>query len=207
VVEAPDSRLNPEPDTVSSLKRDRLLANLLENRSRFLSFLSRRVGNSEVAEEILQKAFVRSYQKSQDLRDDERVTGWFYRILRNAVVDHYRKRATERRAIEGFAREPFVSTDEDSSLHQAACECVHDLVKALKPEYSEILQRLDLDEGDLVEVSKQLGITANNAGVRLHRARKALRQRLVDFCGACTEHGCLNCTCGAGGPRQSGAAL
>jgi RNA polymerase sigma-70 factor (ECF subfamily) len=29
----------------------------------------------------------------------------------------------------------------------------------------------------------------------LHRARAALRKQLVQTCGSCAEHGCLNCIC------------
>ena len=70
---------------------------------------------------------------------------------------------------------------------------------ALKPEYAAILRRVDLDEIPLKDVSNQMGRTANNATVRLHRARTALRRLLEEVCGACTEHGCLSCACAAPG--------
>jgi len=42
---------------------------------------------------------------------------------------------------------------------------------------------------------RELGITVANAYVRLHRARRALLEGLRRVCGACLEHGCLDCTC------------
>jgi RNA polymerase sigma-70 factor (ECF subfamily) len=72
---------------------------------------------------------------------------------------------------------------------------MNDLIVTLKPEYAEILRRVDLGESRLDSVAAELGITANNATVRLHRARQALRQRLEQMCGVCAHHGCLNCTC------------
>ena len=44
-------------------------------------------------------------------------------------------------------------------------------------------------------------ITANNAGVRVFRARQALRKRVVSWCGSCAERGCIDCTCGEGGSK------
>jgi len=41
--------------------------------------------------------------------------------------------------------------------------------------------------------------------VRLHRARKALRERLTASCRACAEHGCLDCSCGASGGHGKGS--
>jgi RNA polymerase sigma-70 factor (ECF subfamily) len=70
-----------------------------------------------------------------------------------------------------------------------------ELVVTLKPEYADILRRVDLGETRIDRVAAELGITANNAAVRLHRARQALRQRLEQMCGVCAHHGCLNCTC------------
>ena len=50
----------------------------------------------------------------------------------------------------------------------------------------------------------EAGITANNAGVRVFRAREALRKRVVRWCGSCAERGCIDCTCGE--PGSSGCS-
>jgi RNA polymerase sigma-70 factor (ECF subfamily) len=72
----------------------------------------------------------------------------------------------------------------------------------LKPEYAEIVKAVELDERSIADVATENGLTTNNATVRLHRARAALRRRLVEVCGACSEHGCLDCTC-----RSEGQAI
>jgi len=78
---------------------------LLDNHARFLSFLERRVGSREEAEDILQEAFVRSVDRAGSLRDAESATAWFYRVLRNAVIDHYRREGSRSRAVERLAAE------------------------------------------------------------------------------------------------------
>lgn len=75
------------------------------------------------------------------------------------------------------------------------------LIPTLKNEYAEILRRVEMEGRTVVEAAADLGITPGNAAVRLHRARQALRLRLQTTCGACTEHGCLDCSCGR--PRDS----
>jgi hypothetical protein len=50
----------------------------------------------------------------------------------------------------------------------------------------------------VTEYASETGMTANNAAVRAHRARQALRRRLAESCGVCAEHGCVDCSCGAG---------
>ena len=186
------------PDTDAAVAPDNVRV-LVENHARFLAFLKPRVGSEQVAEEILQAAFVKGIEKQDSLRDGESAVAWFYRLLRNALVDYYRRQGTARRGHERFAAEnPEGTAELETALEGAICACVNDLIPTLKPEYSDVLRRVDLDGGSVVDVAQKLGVTPNNAAVRLHRARAALRKRLEQTCGTCTEHGCLSCTCGAG---------
>jgi RNA polymerase sigma-70 factor (ECF subfamily) len=57
------------------------------------------------------------------------------------------------------------------------------------------LRIMDLEEGALSDLAHQAGITAENAAVRVHRARKAFRRQVERSCGTCAEHGCLDCQC------------
>ena len=174
-----------------------VVATLVGNHRQFLSFLEARVSSRAVAEEILQAAFVRAVEKGASLQESESAVAWFYRLLRNALIDHYRRGATEARAIEAQARE----TDEsfELELRDQVCACMNRLLPTLKPEYGEMIRRVDLQDTPLATVAADLGITQNNATVRLHRARQALKQRLERSCGTCASHGCLDCTCGEPG--------
>ena len=72
---------------------DETLRILLANHARFLRFLEPRVGSREAAEDVLQAAFVKGLRKADDLRQGESAVAWFYRLLRNALIDHHRRRA------------------------------------------------------------------------------------------------------------------
>lgn len=78
---------------------------------------------------------------------------------------------------------------------QTVCGCVSALIETLKPEYAEIVRAVELEEQPLSDYAQRSGITGNNAAVRLHRAREALFKRLVQSCGTCATHGCLDCHC------------
>lgn len=178
---------HPSPDVA---------AVLADNHRRFLSFLARRVPTREIAEDILQEAFVRGLTRAPALATSESVAAWFYRVLRNAIVDHYRRTGVESRAIERYAAE----TDDrvapaDEELLDVVCGCILSLVTTLKPEYAAATTRVDLDGVTLGEFAKESAISSNNAGVRLHRARRALEVRVRDVCTTCADHGCHACTC------------
>jgi RNA polymerase sigma-70 factor (ECF subfamily) len=169
------------------------LAALLENHRSFLSYLTKRVGDRALAEDILQDAFVRNISRLDDV-PEEAVVPWFYRTLRNAAIDHYRRQQTKTKALTRFAKEIEAETPQDG-LHTEICACVNRLAETLKPDYAEALKVIDVEGTTVKEFAKQKGLTPSNAGVRVFRAREALRQLVVSSCGMCAEHGCMNCSC------------
>ena len=171
------------------------LATLLDQRRHFLRFLERRVSSPALAEDILQNAYVRALEHSAALRSDESSTAWFYRILRNAVIDHYRHRSVEDRAFEQWAAELETEIAPNDLTRDIVCRCIARALTTLKPAYAQILSEVDLAESSLATFATAHNITAQNAAVRIHRARKALKQSLIDTCGTCTAHGCLDCNC------------
>jgi RNA polymerase sigma factor (sigma-70 family) len=168
---------------------------LLENHARFLAFLERRVGSRDEAEDILQEAFVRSLDRSPSVLESEHAITWFYRVLRNALTDHYRRSGTRSRAIDRFAAESEPSAATDGELENVVCACVMTLIETIKPEYGAAIRRVDLEGVSVKGYAEEVGITPGNAGVRLHLAREALRRQVARSCGTCLEHGCLDCTC------------
>lgn len=171
---------------------ENIAATLVANHRDFLAFVEKRVGNRATAEEILQDAFVRSMDKLDTVR--ETAVGWFYRVLRNAIIDHYRRTAAAERRNEAYAREEQASQDEE--LQRVACKCVAELAQTLKPEYATALKRVEVDGLSVKDYADEAGISSNNAGVRIFRAREALRKQVVRSCGTCATHGCVDCTCG-----------
>ena len=173
-----------------------VLKALVDNHRRFLAFLERRVGSREEAEDILQDGFVKALEKGAEVQQPESVIPWFYRLLRNAVTDHYRKRGTQARALELAGRREDTSVEQDDrELQDTVCGCVLGLVDTLKPEYSAALKEVDLNDRSVSEYAIAQDITPGNAAVRLHRAREALRKQVVRCCGTCADHGCEDCSC------------
>lgn len=166
-------------------------------RSEFLNFVQKRVHSRSVAEDILQAAFVKGIEKGDAIRDTDNVVAWFYRLLRNAVIDHYRRSAGSDRALEQWVRELEASDIPQAFEKDEVCRCVTRLLDELKPEYKEALTVVDLGEGNLRDLAERNGISENNAGVRVHRARQALLKQVKLTCGVCATHGCVDCRCGS----------
>ncbi len=169
---------------------------LVENHRQFLAFLERRLHDRALAEDILQDGFVRSIEKQGTLRDGESAVAWFYRVLRNSIVDHYRRSGTKSKALELLARKMADAVEPPPEIRDEICACVTRLAATLKPDYAQALQRVEVEGVPVQTFAAEAGISANNASVRVFRARQALRKQVKASCGTCAEHGCADCQCG-----------
>lgn len=173
---------------------DEVVRLLVANHREFLNFLQDKVGNRAVAEDILQEAFVRGIGHLDALESSESAIGWFYRVLRNAVIDYYRRRAASERKLGAFAAELESTVPEGETL-EFVCQCVNRLAEALKPEYAAALRRVEVEGASVKDYAREFGISRSNAAARVSRARRALKKQLARSCGTCAEHGCFDCTC------------
>lgn len=169
---------------------------LIQNRKKFLQFLNQRVGNKELAEEILQQFCVKALSKGGDLKKPESVVAWLYRVLNRTLADFHRCQARRLQSEAEYARLQPQHLQAFDAAPAAVCTCFYELIPTLKPEYSEILQRIDLNGESHATVASDLGIGTNLVSVRLHRARQALKRiLLMSCCKSCHDSNFMNCEC------------
>ncbi|MFQ5537560.1 MAG: RNA polymerase sigma factor [Gemmatimonadota bacterium] len=128
----------------------------VEKRGRLLAFIQGKVGDDALAEDILQDSLLKALRSSPDLEDSERLVSWLYRIIRNAVTDAYRRRGAAQRKLDTFALasdDAEVPPEDEAAL----CACFEDLLPTLKPEYSELIEAMELGDVTTEEMTTRLG--------------------------------------------------
>ena len=169
---------------------------LTECRSEFLRFFRRRLSRPEDAEDAFQEFCLKVIRATQAPDDGGKVDAWLRRVMRNTLTDHYRRRATRQRAEAAYEAEaPELVVQPGAGQPENPCHCVRDLVPTLRPEYAEIVRRADLEEEPRERIAADLGLTANNIGVRLHRARRALKYKIKERCATCCDGSFRHCDC------------
>ena len=167
---------------------------MIEHHRDFLRMLTQRLGSTETAEEVLQQFYLRAVSRASDLRQRESILAWLYRLLSTVLADYARREATRQRQETAYAQHQAL-TREDPELESTVCTCLYTLLPTLKPEYADILRRVDLLGEPRQQVAAALGVTVQNVTVRLHRARQAIKRALLLSCTTCPEHGFLRCAC------------
>jgi RNA polymerase sigma-70 factor (ECF subfamily) len=184
------------PTVGGSVKTAVVAQALKEAHQRCLGYLRRRLGSLEEAHEVMQAFMIRALAQADSLRDPASVRGWLSRLLHTSIADHQRNAARRRQRETIMSPEFFDSSAvTDAELDAAVCACLHPLIATLKPEQAELIRRIDLNEEPHAVVAADLGLSRGHLAVRLHRARQALKQRLVTMCRTCPEHGFLDCNC------------
>lgn len=162
-----------------------------ERRAEFLAFVKKRVRSGADAEDLLQQGLVRAAEKLDSLRADDRVEAWFYRVLRNTIADHHAAWAVGEAKLDLLAREASEAPPEEA----AVCACSMGMLDNIRSEYAAILRRIDIEGESMTEAATHLGLSVGNTKVRLHRARKALREELLSRCGSNSVRACQDCSC------------
>jgi len=168
---------------------------LLDGRGAFMGFLVKRLGNRADAEDVLQDFCIRVLGRKDQLRDVDRMDAWLYAILRSTLNDFYRKGSRRKRLAESVAMEPEDWIDDAPTQMVQLCMCHGGLISELRPMEAELIRRIDFGEESREAVASDLGLTRNALGVRLHRARTALREALTNHCGACCQMDRDDCSC------------
>ncbi len=143
-------------------------------------YLARMIGEAD-AEDVLQDVFERAQAAARDAQPS---AGWLYRIARNAALDVLRARAVRARdSVRASLRDEALSDTPDEDLARTRTRsCVLGLVDQLIPAHREIVRLTELRGLSDREAADTLGISVGSAKIRLHRARRALRELMECEC-------------------------
>jgi RNA polymerase sigma-70 factor (ECF subfamily) len=144
-------------------------------------FIQKRVSNVYDAEDILQNVFMKIHKHVPELHDEAKLRAWVFRITNNAIVDYYRsnKSGVEYTVLADMAADeiPFI----DNVNHETAA-CAKAMLQHLPDKYREAITLTELINLPQKDVAASLGLSLSCTKSRVQRARKKLKEMLLDCC-------------------------
>ncbi|MCJ0741807.1 RNA polymerase sigma factor [Pedobacter montanisoli] len=147
------------------------------------SLALRYVKKREDAEEIAQDCFVKAYKALGTFKKTAKFSTWLYTITYTTAMTFLRRQRLDTQPIE--ADEAYIQiANPDSSFDSNLIErknisiLLEESIQALLPDDAAILTLFYKAEQSLEEIGSSLGMHANTVKVKLHRARKRLKERL-----------------------------
>lgn len=123
-------------------------------------------GERSRAEDVVQEAFIRCWQKWAKLDADP--IAWTRKVAWRLYIDDWRKSSRRLLRESAIAREPAP----DSDLHEDCLE----LLRPLAPEQRAVMVLHYLEDLPIMEVANVLDISLGTVKSRLSRAREQLRR-------------------------------
>lgn len=159
-------RRNNKPQILSEAEH------LKEIRHNLVVYVLRYTKDRSLAEDIVHDVFLKVHERFRQLRDRDKVSGWMFRIAKNAVIDHFRRKT---RTIH--------SSDlnwhsEEASLNDCVSACLLVLISELPDKYREALELADLQNLSQLDLSHRLKLSYSGAKSRVQRARRMLKEMM-----------------------------
>lgn len=155
---------------------------VLTRRRQRMFAVARRVTRDDAdADDAVQDACVAAIRGCRGFEARARASTWVHRIVVNSALMQLR---TRRRRNQDLLVDTDGAADVEPSAEERVgggelCAMVRRCIDALPEPHRSVLVLRELEERDTAETAERLGVTVNAVKIRLHRARHALRRRLV----------------------------
>ncbi len=152
----------------------------------------RLTGNEEDARDVAQEAYLRAFRSLKRFRGDARFSTWMHRITANCALTFLAKRTKGRH--EELSSDESVADDRPESSPETMAEAefmrdrLTDALSELPPRLRAVVVLRDVYDLPHEAIAAELGISQEAAKVRLHRARRKLRERLFPMPGEENAH-------------------
>jgi RNA polymerase sigma-70 factor, ECF subfamily len=153
-----------------------------EYHDRIRRLILAKVKNRWVADDLIQETFLRVLQNLPQVRDQEKLAAWIFKIAANLCQDHFR---SSQRNLIPFAEDVSGEMAGEVSLEKQIEQYelslwVQERLRLLPEPSRQVIFRCDIRQESYQEAADLLGISLENVKVRLHRARKQLKALLAE---------------------------
>jgi RNA polymerase sigma-70 factor (ECF subfamily) len=146
---------------------------------RLHNFIRGRVGDSSIADDILQEVFIRIHTRINTLRENRKIQSWIYQITRNVVIDYYRAHKTVGELPESLTAPKMDSTDK---AREEIASWLLPMIQNFPEHYRQALMLSEIEGLTQREVAVKQGLSLSGAKARVQRGRKLLKKMLLDCC-------------------------
>lgn len=142
-----------------------------------LKIVYRITGRQDVAEEMVQEAFIKYYERQHLLPKDEGVKYWLIRVCKNLALNYEKRKGRERKAVQRWFHEPKAGGEPEGEKKVVQEESKIEVQAALeKVPYNLRIVLILKEYGgfNYNEIAEMLNISEGNVKVRVFRARNQL---------------------------------
>jgi len=155
---------------------------VLPARDKMYRFAQRLLKDDEEAKDIVQEAMIRVWNKRDEMHTYLNMEAWCMRIVRNLSLDRIKSKQYNSDRLDSTynlsapGANPEQKTEIDNTM-----EKIHNFIASLPDKQRQIMQLRDIEGFSYKEIGDILNLDANNVKVNLFRARKSVRENLLNI--------------------------
>ena len=147
--------------------------------AKLFGFIRVRVGDSTVADDILQEVFLKIYAKIDTLKESSKIQSWIYQITRNAIIDHYRTHKKLQGLPESLSMPEKDSTDQ---ARQEMSRCLRPMINSLPDHIRETVILSEIEGLKQKEVAVKQELSVPGVKKRIQRGRSMMKEIMLKCC-------------------------
>jgi RNA polymerase sigma factor (sigma-70 family) len=148
---------------------------------RMLSVCLRYARSSADAEDILQDAFIKVFDKMHQFKFEGSFEGWIRRIVVNTALKKYSLRRYEKEVVGYEIKDKDESSIEASAYSDLTAKDLLDLINALPSGYKIIFNLYVIEGYQHDEIAEMLGIQPGTSRSQLVKARNMLQKQILEL--------------------------
>ncbi len=149
------------------------------------AFIRTKVENPEDVNDILQDSLYKAQKNIHLLKQNTKFNSWLYQIVRNSIVDFYRKKRIN------FNIDELDIQDEDKDIdendNKQLSKCLKSLIEELPDNYRDALLLFEISGMGVKDLSTHLSLTISGTKSRIQRGREKLREIILECCTVNTD--------------------
>jgi RNA polymerase sigma factor (sigma-70 family) len=148
---------------------------------RMLTVCLRYARSSADAEDILQDAFIKVFDKMHQFKFEGSFEGWIRRIVVNTALKKYSLRRYEKEVVGYEIKDKDESSIEASAYTDLTAKELMDLINALPSGYKLIFNLYVIEGYQHDEIAEMLGIQPGTSRSQLVKARNMLQKQILEL--------------------------
>ncbi len=154
-----------------------------ENSDALFRYCYFQTSNREVALDLLQDTFTKTWQYLQEGKQVDNLKAFLYKVAKNLIIDYRRKKKS-------YSLEAITDTGVDFKTEVEEAEMIADnfdkdfvigKLALLEENHREILTMRYVNEMSIKEIADTLDETPNNVSVKIHRAVEKMKGLLAQY--------------------------
>lgn len=156
-----------------------MLAEWMTHKDQLRSYIVKKTGDLDLADDILQDVYIKASQKLEQLETRDKLQNWLYRITHNTIMDFYRTHQPHEELVDNQIEE---ETSSEFKNLQEMGQCLRPMFDCLPEKYRQAMILAELDGLSQQAVADQLGLSLSATKSRIQRGRTKLKDVLTDCC-------------------------